>query len=313
MSGRVTFGVAPASAGGPDGRSNFSFAVTPGAVLFDHVAALNYSATPLTLQLYATDAVETSSGGFGLLPSGAKPTGVGSWISIPTADATVHVPAQTATGPGLVVVPITVHIPDKVEPGDHAGGVVVSLSTTETNASGQNVILQQRIGTRVFIRVSGTVVPKLAVTDVHSSYHGTLNPIGEGKVLVSYRVSNVGNVDLALDQSVKVSGLFGSKRAVRLGHVALLLPGTSLSERAVVPKVRPEFIVHETVTAHPSSPAGSSESGLEPATATSTVWAIPWTLLGLIVLFLLAVVAFFRARARRARRSRRGRHTAAKS
>src|ERR1700728_1890010 len=53
---RIAFGVGPASASGPDGRSSFDYSATPGATLFDHVAVINYSTRPATLQLYATDA-----------------------------------------------------------------------------------------------------------------------------------------------------------------------------------------------------------------------------------------------------------------
>src|ERR1700722_6635863 len=59
---RVTFGLAPASATGPDGRPALDYTVSPGEVISDHVAALNYSDQPLTLRLYASDAVETNLG-----------------------------------------------------------------------------------------------------------------------------------------------------------------------------------------------------------------------------------------------------------
>ena len=109
--GRVTFGIEPASASGADGRASFTFGVTPGAVLFDHVSLLNYSSVPLTLQVYARDAEETTGGGFGLLPASSTSRGVGAWISGPPGDAAVEVPPETAKGqPGQTVVPFTVQV-----------------------------------------------------------------------------------------------------------------------------------------------------------------------------------------------------------
>jgi hypothetical protein len=141
---RVTFGIAPASATGPNGRSYLSYGVTPGAVLRDYVALLNYSPVPLSLQVYVTNASETPNGGFGLLPAGHSVTGVGAWVSLPPVDSTVRVNAKTSSGPGRLVVPLTVAVPDNATPGDHVGGVVVSLRTIGTNASGQNVVLLHR-------------------------------------------------------------------------------------------------------------------------------------------------------------------------
>jgi hypothetical protein len=303
-SGRVTFGIEPATATGADGRPHFSFGVTPGAILYDHVAAVNYSTVPLPLQLYATDAVETPSGGFGLLPATVKPTGAGSWISLPSADASVVVPPRTATGPGQVVVPITVHIPDKANPGDHVGGIIASLQTTGTNASGQKVILDQRIGTRVFVRVSGVLRPSLSITDQRASYQGTANPVGEGRLKLSYRISNTGNENLALNHlSVSVSGLIGSRRQVHLANVALLLPGASLAESVAVPRVWPQVWLHTTESAQPLSLGGTTVPGLGPATAGTGVWAIPWTLLGILVLLVLTVILWRRTRSRSEARS----------
>jgi hypothetical protein len=295
---RVTFGVEPASARGADGRPNFSFGVTPGAIVYDHVAVLNYSSIPLSLQLYATDAIETSGGGFGLLPASTRPTGVGSWISLPARFATVRVPAESAEAPGQVVVPLVVRVPDKATPGDHAAGVVVSLQTVGTNTSGQKVILLQRVGTRVLIQVAGTLAPKLAVTDLHASYGGSLDPVGRGQVTISYLLRNTGNADLAVNQSVAMSGLLGAKR-VALAKVLFLLPGASLPESVVIPGVWPQFLLRATVSARPMAPAGiSNTAGMQPLTTSTSLWAIPWPLLVVIALVVLAGLLAHRARSR---------------
>jgi len=294
---RVTFGIAPASAHGPNGRAYLSYGVTGGARLRDFVVVLNYSTVPLNLQVYPTDAIETSEGGFGLSPVTAKPTDVGSWISLPRRSSTVRVPARSARGAGQVVIPLLVRIPDKAPPGDHVGGVVASLRTVGTNASGQNIILLQRVAVRVFIRVAGRLSPKLVLADLHTIYQGSLNPVGQGQLTVSYVVTNAGNVDLALGhQSLLVSGLFGSKRQVPLSDVGLLIPGSSLRESAVVPGVWPQVIVHTTASVRVLSPTGGDVPGLVSVSSSTWIWAIPWTLLALLVLVALALVVAYRVR-----------------
>jgi hypothetical protein len=299
---RVTFGIEPASARRADGRPDFSFGVTPGALLHDHVAVVNYSSVPLSLQVYATDAIETSGGGFGLLPATTRPTGAGSWISLPTRFGTVRVPAESAKEPGEVVVPLVIRIPDSAAPGDHVGGVVASLQTVGTNSRGQKIDLIQRVGTRVFIRVAGPLAPKLSVAGLQATYHGTLNPVGQGRVRVSFVVTNSGNVMLGVNQSVSVSGMLGSKRQVALAKVPLLLPGASLHESVTVPGVRPQVRLRATVSALALVPVGVPAEG--PTTASTWLWAIPWALIAPVLFVLAAAFAAYRARARRSARRR---------
>jgi hypothetical protein len=298
--GRVTFGILPALANGEAVRSNFTIGATPGGVAFDHVDALNYSAVPLALQVYATDAIETSSGGFSLLPANVAPTGAGAWIDIPPQFATVLVPAaKTSKDPGQVLVPLTLHVPFNASAGDHVGGIVVSLQTRGTNGTGQNVVLDQRVGTRVFIQVSGPLAPKLTLSDLHSSYDGTLNPVGRGHVDVSYVLTNSGNVDLAVDQSVSVTGVLGSKRLVNLPKVSLLLPGASIPEQAAVAGVWPQLLAHEVVTAKPIVLASGRGSPAVTASASVWLWTVPWPLVILLIVVIFAIYLYRRKRSRR--------------
>lgn len=154
---RVTFGIEPASATKPDGRPDFTFGATPGATLLDHVAVVNYSTVPLALQVYATDALTTTNGSFGLPPVTAAPKTVGTWITLPARVVTVHVPAKSSKAPGFVIVPFRLAIPLAATPGDNAGGIVASLQTKGRNSTGQDVILNQRLGTRVFVRIAGAL------------------------------------------------------------------------------------------------------------------------------------------------------------
>jgi hypothetical protein len=306
---RITFGVAPAASIGPDGRANFTFSATPGAIAFDHVAALNYSSTPLSLQIYATDALETANGGFGLLPATTKATGVGAWISGLPGGAVVTVPPENGNHPGLVIIPFSVHVPATVTPGDHVGGIVASLQTTGTNSTGQKIVLDQRVGSRVYIRVAGQLQPSLTLTHQQASYSGTLNPVGTGTVQVKYVVTNTGNVDLALSrQTVSVSGFIGPNSRVSLPRVTLLLPGASVAESAAIPGVWPTVVTQAHVTVQPEEVTSSDSNSqpLAPVTSDSTVWAVPWSLLILIVLVVAAIVLLLRRRRRRAKHQQAG-------
>lgn len=300
---RVTFGIAPASAHGPDDRAYLSYGVTPGARLADHVALLNYSRIALTLQVYAVDATETTSGAFGLLPAGAHSTGVGAWVTVPAGFATVRVPARSSRAPGEVVVPLRVRIPDDATPGDHVGGVVAALRSLGTNASGQSIVLVQRIGVRVFIRVAGNLRGAVAVTGLRATYRGTLDPIGQGSVRVTYVVRNTGNVDLSVAQRLDLSGLLGDHRVLRPGTIRFLLPGAAVDESMSLSGLWPAIHLQAVVTTQPTVLGGAAPR-LPSVTAGTSFWALPWPSFVALVLLLAAVVASLKLRARLGGRQR---------
>lgn len=305
-SSRVTFGIQPATTGGVAARPYFSFGVTPGARLADHVALVNYSTRATTLQVYATDAANNADGGFTLLPGGAKPTDAGSWLRLGIKGDTVRVPARTGKGPGVVVLPVALSVPLDASPGDHAAGIVASLNTVSKRAGAPNLHFDQRVATRVYVRVAGTLTPRLSVAGLKVTYRGTVNPVGRGDVDATYTVRNTGNVKLAARQAVAVGGLLGTVHATGPADVALLLPGGSESVTAVVHGVAPTFLRTATVTLEPLTPTGDIDPTVPPASSSTHFWAIPWTLLALIAAVVVATVLEVRRR-RRLRSSRRAR------
>jgi hypothetical protein len=293
-SGRVTFGVGPANKAGAIGsRSSFSYGATPGAFLSDNLAVVNYSPTSLKLQVYSADAKETTSGSFGLSVKGQRNLGVGSWISIPAADATVTVPAEHGARPGEVVVPFTLRVPDSATPGDHVGGIVASLRTFGRSPSGENIILNQRVGARVFVLVSGkspnSLHADLSVRDVHVIYSGTLNPFGRGTAIVNYDLVNSGDLDLSVTQHVVVHGLLDDSQVSFPTTEPLLLPGSDVHEAATLKGVWPQIVAQATVTANGTSPVGAQSVAEVSASGNAWTWAVPWTLL--IIITLLALIA----------------------
>lgn len=306
-SGRSTFGVQPSSAKKPDTRPNFSYGVTPGAAVSDHIAVWNYSAKPLTLHVYAADAINTTEGGFDLLAGGRKSTDAGSWVTLGTSRVTV--PSRSR-----VIVAFTLKVPAKATAGDHVGGIVASLSGVRTDAKGDKVKVDQRVGARVYLRVAGQLTPRLAVENVHTSYHGTANPFGSGSATVTYTLHNTGNVRLAAHQAVRIRDLFGgSARVTQPRDIPELLPGSKLTVTAAATGVRPSVRDTTTVTADPSPVRGDVRQTVLPrATASAGFWAVPWTLLALLLL-LLAAVTVLVVRFVRRRRGGAGRDTAGRT
>ena len=294
---RVTFGIQPASPNKdgvvvPDQRPYLYYAGAPGSTITDHVAIVNYGLKPIAATVYSVDARNDASGGFALLTGQEKSTDAGTWTSVSSKRLTLTIAGRTTAknlqqSYGFVVVPVTIKIPADATPGDHVGGLLVSVVTAGTSNQGANVQLDQRVGTRMFVRVAGLLEPRLSIENLTATYSGTLNPVGQGSATVSFTVANRGNVKLGGRITVDVSGLLGRSTSIDLKDLQLLLPGNSVNVTATVPDVAPQLRNTATVTLTPLKLTADADPALPDISGSTSFWAIPWALLALMLLALL--------------------------
>lgn len=277
-------------------RTNFSYALNPGAHLDDGLVVANRGTETIELDVYAADGYTTSTGAVDLRLAAEQPTGVGKWIAVPQRH--VSVPAGQT-----VEVPFTVDVPADATPGDYAGGVVTSLTVADQSA---NVNVDRRLGIRAGIRVGGDLVPALSVDDVRVDWDGGVVPFLFGDATVHYGLHNTGNVSLTADDTDAVAGPFGLGRAEAAPDAAspVLLPGETWPRDVRVSGVAAMGLLWASVTATPTvTDASGSITALDPVEASAVGAAVPWPLLAVLVLAVLATV--FGPRWLRARRRRR--------
>jgi len=204
------------------------------------------------------------------------------------------VPARTT-----LILPVLLHVPANASPGDHVGAVIVSI-TGLARGKNQKLKLEQRIATKVIIRVSGPLHPRLSIQNLRASYSGHLDPFASGTVTVSYTVRNTGNALLGASQKVTVHGLLGSSAEARgLPVIPLLLPGGSYTVRTRLSGVPPEIAVTASIRLNPEGLRGDLNPGIRVTTASVTLWAVPWILAAVVFLLLLVVIGLIWRRRRR--------------
>ncbi|TDD66545.1 DUF916 domain-containing protein [Jiangella aurantiaca] len=291
----LTWGIVPSGPDGPGDRAAFAYVLDPGAVISDVVAVSNYTEQPLTLDLYASDAVRNTQGGFDLLPAADEPIDVGAWVDL--GDPVVTIPARSR-----VDVPFRITVPANATPGDHAGGIVAGLTTHATDNAGGQVAVDRRVGARIYLRVTGTLQPQLTVDDVDVAFDGL--PLGQpGTVRVEYTVRNDGNVRLAGRPTMRVAGPFGLGERVWTGDVLPeLLPGDSVAGSATVSGVWQLGPLDVDIVIRPET---SGTQVLDPApppgTFATRLWVVPWIALAALATMVVALV--WRRRRRAARRT----------
>lgn len=190
-------------------RGYFFHQGAAGTTVSDSATILNSSDKELTFQVFATDAVNTPSGGaFALLPVETKPRDVGTWIALaPQAATTVTVPPK-----GRTDVPFTVKVPQDATPGDHVGGIVALNTAVEgVQKDGKvQVGVKRSVGARLYFRVPGPLTPGLSVEDVRVDRGAPLLPwVKDARATVSYALVNRGNVVVEPKVSLSARGCSG--------------------------------------------------------------------------------------------------------
>ncbi|MFJ8018486.1 WxL protein peptidoglycan domain-containing protein [Streptomyces sp. NPDC096339] len=292
-----TWGVFPTPAAGAamTDRAYFFHQGQAGTTVDDSVTILNSSDKELTFQIFATDAVNTPSGGaFALLPVETKPKDVGAWIALPPETAsTVTVPAK-----GRKDLPFTVKVPADATPGDHVGGIV-ALNTAVEGIQQEGKVqvgVKRSVGARLYFRVPGPLTPGLSVEDVKVDRSAPLLPwVKDARATITYTLVNRGNVVVDPKVTVSAEGLFGRKvldRPARELKLALL-PG----QRIELTEPWPDAPQSDWVTVRITAGA-TAHPELVSASETDFV-AVPWPAVGSLLVLAGALTTFLVLRRRR--------------
>jgi len=283
---QVSWSILPATAKGPDStRTLFTYGtVKPGSTIIDHVEIANRSKQGASFSIYATDATGTTlSNALTLLPVGKKPVDIGAWTTFPGGAAQL---STVIPGGKAIIVPFTIAVPRLATPGDHTGGMIAQVAIPHKNSAGEVVEEYQRIAVPMELRVSGALRAGVQVQSISAGFSDSINPFGNGSATISYTVANTGNVRQTGTQVVTVTGPFGQAETVRPPKLPTVLPGDSVRVTVTVGGLYPAGPMSARVTVTPGWPpltAPLSQSA--PRTSGSaSLFAMPWSVVGLIVL-----------------------------
>lgn len=287
----VTWSVRPGDANGEDGRAWVEWEADPGQSRSEHLAVTNHGDDAVRFRLSAADGYFTDTGRFNMLPADQESVAAGTWVDLP---ASVSVAAGATE-----IVPFTVTVPADAEPGDHAAGVAASVHST----GGGEVGVESRVGFRVMTRVTGELAPSASLA-ASGSYAGSVNPFEAGDVTVVYTLENTGNTRLSTRPEITLAGPFGlGERTLRGDEIAEIAPGETRRGAVHLQDAWPLLTYDVRVVAQPLPVSDDlSFEGAEPASAQTTVLAVPWPqIVALVVAALLAAWALFRRRRERRR------------
>lgn len=305
--GKVSWSVFPATSKGPDSaRNQFNYGVAKaGSSIIDHVEIVNRSKQSAAFSIYAADATGTTPSGSLLLQlSGAKPTDVGAWASFPggAGELSTIIPGGKA-----IIEPFTINVPLLATPGDHTGGLVAAVGVPKKNAAGVIVVQNYRIVVPIELRVPGALHAGIQIQSISTGFSDPFDPFVSGSATVSYTVANTGNVRQSGAQEVTVTGPFGQARTVRPPLLQTILPGDSIRVSVAVAGLFPDGPMNAKVVVKPGWPPETIRlpQAASDAIGTASLFAMPWSIMGLVLLLVAIGVGIWqflrwRGRLRRA-------------
>lgn len=278
-------GVPADDEGNADGRSRFSYTADPGQQIGDNYLVRNTGSTAQSFTILATDAFNDDEGNFGLLQTGVEPVHAGAWVAF--ENGTNSLRFDLAPGESRLV-PFLLNIPADATPGDHAGGILASVVTP-----GEQVTVDRRLGTRLYLRVAGDLQPGLSISGLNASYVGDWwNPVS-GSVRLHYTVENRGNVALAANITVGTRAWFGVPVGGEQGDaIPELLPGATRTFETDIPGIASLGYLNPWVSLSPFVEGNddSKRVGVDPIERDTLLIALPWILLLALVLVLVVFV-----------------------
>lgn len=278
--GGVAWTVQTADNDNGTGRGNFTYDVTPGAVITDAMVVVNTGTVPLPLSVYAADAFTTPSGEIDVLIDGSPSVDAGTWVAVD--------PATLELAPGQrTEVSFSISVPADARPGDHAAGIVTALSSQDAS---QSLSIDRRLGTRINLRVAGDLLPGADVSGVTARYTPSWNPFAPGVLTVAYALANSGNTRLTGTETVSAGGPLGvfgaSSPPAQLPEV---IPGSVIEVTRDIPVLSIGWLSGE-ITVEPQG-VGLGAGIVAPLTVGYSALALPWSLFVLLLLVAGAVVA----------------------
>jgi hypothetical protein len=257
---------APDAAGLP--RDEFELEIGPGQTEVDHVSVTNLSDESLVFEIYAADGVITPDGQPAIVDRATPAEDLGTWIGFNVSQ--IEVPPGERIG-----LPFRVTAPDSATPGDHCGGIVASLYQDPELLDATGLTVDARTAVWVCVTVPGAVASEWAVQDFAADYQPARGGFGLGRLTVTARIVNTGNLRQAGVARVTAAGPAKVWRTEGPEfEVPMLLPGQSHLVTQVLEDVPPALWADAGLVVEAAAREGYEQAPLVRAGART--WLAPW-------------------------------------
>jgi hypothetical protein len=207
----------------PVTKSYFVLTLHRGQTLRDKLTVINAGGTTGTAFLYPVDATTGQTSGAVYFAQSAPRHDVGSWITLDTPRVTL--------APGeRKVIGFTIHVPAKLQPGDHLGGIVAENARLTVGKGGSQLQIKIRHLTIVAVqaKIPGPAVAAMSIGRVKAGG-------GAGYQRVFVHLSNLGTVMLKPVGTLLLTDSAGQTVAQRTFQLDTFVPRTEIDYPVLIP------------------------------------------------------------------------------
>lgn len=259
----------------------------PGQTIRLQINLRNVSKGPLIVQGQVNDFIAAGEDGTPKIllnnnDNEANPFSIRGWVGV--------LPELTMKPQQVQVLPVTIHIPDTASPGGHYG--VIRFTATPPELKETGVSLSASLGSLVLVRVNGQAKEAMSIKEFSVNKNGKEATLFESApVDFVVRAQNNGNVHEQPTGQITVTNMFGQ----RLATVNVNLPPRNVlpaSIRKFTTPLDSSVIGNKKLfgkyTADLKLTYGSNKQTMN---SSLSFWVIPYKLIGIVVIGLIA--AFF--------------------
>jgi hypothetical protein len=170
----------------------YNLELDPGDEYSDTIRVTNTTEGDLPVKVYAIDAMTSAEGAFALKNLESEQMGFGAWATMDSEIDLVLDPKESRD------IDFTMTLPDKVAPGEYAGGLVIETVPGGGGGAGAGAQISTRVGVRTYFTVSGDI-------EVGFNWDEYSYAQQEGKHFFNYSFTNSGNVSIEASGSVLIN------------------------------------------------------------------------------------------------------------
>lgn len=208
---------------------------------------------------------------------------VAEWIHINEEELVI--PAEKT-----VEIPFTIKVPDNASPGGHFAAILVGTKQPKNANEVTQVQTSQVVTTLVFLRVAGDINESGSIR----SFRTTKGILESPEATFELRFENKGNVHILPQGEIKILNMWGEERGIipinRDTLFGNVLPN---SVRKYDFTWKGEWSLADIGRYTAIATIGYGEQQRQFADSETAFWVIPWKILGMVILVLVAFGYFF--------------------
>lgn len=182
------------------GKTWFTYEMEPGDSVKDYLVVTNNQNTTQSFYIYPADLSASTDGGFAIKQRKEEMKDIGKWIELEETEVTL-----TPRSSQKIAFTLTVPNDEKIDVGEHAGGIAIEEKPASENNSQQGIVIHKRVGTRVYVTIPGEIIKDVQ----YESFKKDISKFRSFVIPKIYKFSvatnNIGNV------SNKIEIVFNAK------------------------------------------------------------------------------------------------------